>query len=164
MGSKIGEGSDGFVRKCYLKSKKSEVCAVKSMKMDEEHIIFLKSNFKLIHRLDHPNIIKYRNMYLDMKNFTCYLVMDYEDYPSLNEYKQMDEDEIKLIAQQLLDTVAYIHSCNICHRDIKPDNILYDRDNQTIKLVDFGISKCLENRSNKRDMLTITGTLYYRAP
>lgn len=90
--------------------------------------------------------------------------MDYEDYPSLNEYKQMEEDEIKLIAQQLLDTVAYIHSCNICHRDIKPDNILYDRDNKTIKLVDFGISKCLETRSNKHDMLTITGTLYYRAP
>jgi serine/threonine-protein kinase HSL1 (negative regulator of Swe1 kinase) len=89
-------------------------------------------------------------MYLDLKNKTSFLVMDYENHPSLLEYKDLSEDEIKLIAQQLLDTVAYIHSCNICHRDIKPDNVLYDRENKMIKLVDFGISKNVQNRGNKR--------------
>lgn len=89
-------------------------------------------------------------MYLDLKNKTSFLVMDYENHPNLLEYKDLSEDEIKLIAQQLLDTVAYIHSCNICHRDIKPDNILYDRENKMIKLVDFGISKNVQNRGNKR--------------
>ena len=149
MGAKIGEGSDGFVKKCYLKST-NEVFAVKSIKMDEEHILFLKTNFKDIYELNHPNIIKYKNMYLDLKNKTSFLVMDYENHPNLLEYKDLSEDEIKLIAQQLLDTVAYIHSCNICHRDIKPDNILYDRENKMIKLVDFGISKNVQNRGNKR--------------
>jgi serine/threonine protein kinase len=120
------------------------------MKMDEEHILFLKTNFKDIYELNHPNIIKYKNMYLDLKNKTSFLVMDYENHPSLLEYKDLSEDEIKLIAQQLLDTVAYIHSCNICHRDIKPDNVLYDRENKMIKLVDFGISKNVQNRGNKR--------------
>lgn len=163
MGAKIGEGSNGFVKKCYLKSTR-ELFAVKSMKMDEEHMLFLKKNFKDIYVLDHPNIIKYRNMYLDLKNQTCFLVMDYENNPSLSDFKDLSVEEVKLIIHQLLDTVAYIHSCNICHRDIKPDNVLYDRENKMIKLVDFGISKNFENRGNKKEMLTITGTIYYQAP
>lgn len=113
-------------------------------------MLFLKRNFKDIYILDHPNIIKYRNMYLDLKNKICYLVMDYDNHPNLLEYKDLEVEEIKLIIYQLLDTIAYIHSCNICHRDIKPDNILYDRLNKNIKVVDFGISKNIENRGNKK--------------
>lgn len=88
--------------------------------MDEEHIVFLKKNFKQIRSLDHPNVIKYKAMYLDYKNKICYLIMDYETSPSLKHYKDLSEDSIKCITQQLLDTLAYIHSRNICHRDIKP--------------------------------------------
>lgn len=102
-------------------------------------------------------------MYLDLKNKICYLVMDYDNHPNLLEFKDLTVEEIKLIIYQLLDTIAYIHSCNICHRDIKPDNILYDRANKNIKVVDFGISKNFSSRGNK-EMLTITGTLYYQAP
>jgi calcium-dependent protein kinase len=89
--------------------------------------------------------------------------MDYDNHPNLLEFKDLTVEEIKLIIYQLLDTIAYIHSCNICHRDIKPDNILYDRANKNIKVVDFGISKNFSSRGNK-EMLTITGTLYYQAP
>lgn len=65
---------------------------------------------------------------------------------------------------QLIETLAYIHSQKICHRDIKPENILYDEENKNVKIIDFGISKKLINRGIKKDMLTQTGTLYYRAP
>lgn len=61
-------------------------------------------------------------------------------------------------------TLKYIHENKICHRDVKPENILYDKEKQTIKLIDFGISKKVEERGRKRDMLTPTGTPYYRAP
>jgi len=43
----------------------------------------LKTNFKAIYSLDHPNIIKYQSMYLDFKNKTSFLVMDYDSHPSL---------------------------------------------------------------------------------
>lgn len=65
---------------------------------------------------------------------------------------------------QLLDTLKYIHQNKICHRDIKPDNILYHRERKSIKIIDFGISKKVEERGRKREMLTLTGTPYYRAP
>jgi calcium-dependent protein kinase len=60
--------------------------------------------------------------------------------------------------------LAYIHSQGICHRDIKPENILYDPVEKIVKIIDFGISRKVLNRGRKTDMLTITGTLFYRAP
>ena len=121
MGEKIGEGSNGIVRKCFKRDENCEkVYAVKSMEMDEEHILFLKKNFKIIRALNHPNIIKYRAMYLDLPKHTCYLVMDYLKMPNLLEAKLIPEDDLKIIMYQLISTVAYIHSHDICHRDIKP--------------------------------------------
>lgn len=39
---------------------------------------------------------------------------------------------------QLCRSLAYIHSLDICHRDIKPQNLLVDPSNHTLKLCDFG--------------------------
>jgi serine/threonine protein kinase len=64
----------------------------------------------------------------------------------------------------VLEALTYIHSHGICHRDIKPENILYDEAEKNIKIIDFGISRKLLNRGRRIEMLTITGTLYYRAP
>ena len=57
-----------------------------------------------------------------------------------------------------------MHSKGVCHRDIKPDNIMMNEETKKIKLIDFGIAKKMIVRKQKIDMLTITGTLFYRAP
>lgn len=57
-----------------------------------------------------------------------------------------------------------MHHHSICHRDIKPENILYDQDRRSVILIDFGISKRVTDRNRRRDMMTVTGTPYYRAP
>jgi serine/threonine protein kinase len=72
--------------------------------------------------------------------------------------------ELKEIIYKVTETLAYVHGNKICHRDIKPENILYDQDRKRPILVDFGISKKVMKRNIKRDMLTLTGTPYYRAP
>lgn len=68
--------------------------------------------------------------------------------PSLAKAKNLTEEEIKEIMKQLFSVLEYIHSKNICHRDIKPGNILYDRFSQKIKLIDFGISKKVVERGH----------------
>lgn len=57
-----------------------------------------------------------------------------------------------------------MHKKNICHRDLKADNILYCPKTQKLKVIDFGICKKMTLRLQKREMLTPTGTLAYKAP
>jgi serine/threonine protein kinase len=62
-----------------------------------------------------------------------------------------------------------LHAKGICHRDIKPDNILCDLNTLEIKIVDFGISKKFTKKvsfrkNDKSEMWTDTGTLKFKAP
>ena len=66
--------------------------------------------------------------------------------------------------QQLFEILHYLHQRAIAHRDIKLYNILYDPVEKKLKLIDFGICRKYRRRGYKFDMLTITGTLFYRAP
>ena len=54
---------------------------------------------------------------------------------------------IKLYMYQLFRSLAYIHSNGICHRDIKPQNLLLDPDSGVLKLCDFGSAKHLGKTS-----------------
>ena len=69
--------------------------------------------------------------------------------------------EVKLYIYQLFRSLAYIHSQGICHRDIKPQNLLLDPQTGVLKLCDFGSAKILvENEPN----VSYICSRYYRAP
>jgi serine/threonine protein kinase len=59
-----------------------------------------------------------------------------------------------------------MHRVGVCHRDLKPDNILHDRRSGHLKIIDLGISKLIYNKKKdtKEKMWTVTGTLQYKAP
>ena len=57
-----------------------------------------------------------------------------------------------------------MHSQKFYHRDIKPDNILYDEKSTKIYLIDFGVSKRVPKNSSTEGLYSITGTCAYRAP
>lgn len=73
------------------------------------------------------------------------------------------EAEARIISQQLLSALAYLHTNNITHRDVKPDNILINSLSPLeVKLTDFGLSKMVD--TEQTFLRTFCGTLLYCAP
>ncbi|GJM95103.1 hypothetical protein PR202_ga11806 [Eleusine coracana subsp. coracana] len=81
-------------------------------------------------------------------SFTCrenlYLVMEYINggdlYSLLRSLGCLDEDMARTYIAELVLALEYLHSMNVIHRDLKPDNLLISREGH-IKLTDFGLSK-----------------------
>ncbi|KAJ1971109.1 glycogen synthase kinase 3, partial [Dimargaris xerosporica] len=69
--------------------------------------------------------------------------------------------EVKLYMYQLFRSLAYIHSVGICHRDIKPQNLLIDPQAGILKLCDFGSAKALVRGAPNVSYIC---SRYYRAP
>lgn len=76
------------------------------------------------------------------------VVMDYVPdtlYRVMKQYMKMKSMVppllVKLYAYQLMRSIAYIHAVGICHRDIKPQNVLVDTSSHVLKLCDFGSAK-----------------------
>ena len=63
--------------------------------------------------------------------------------------------------EKLIRAIAHCHEDGVCHRDLKPDNILIDK-NDDIKVIDFGLSKYLDR--NIRSFKSRVGTPSYMAP
>lgn len=112
-------------------------------------------------RLNHPSIVTIHHFNFDQEKELLYIIMELVEGLSLGTYiKQLAQREqvvhltetVDLIAQ-VADTLAYAHRQSVVHRDIKPDNILVTRIEDTAKLndpalramvTDFGLAKLLE--------------------
>ena len=72
----------------------------------------------------------------------------------------MIETKAKIIFKEVLSSIEYMHSKGICHRDLKPRNILLTSNEMHAKITDFNVSKCFK-RSNGEiiKMSTHTGTM-----
>lgn len=102
--------------------------------------------------LHHPNCVEMRQSFYTNgdKPEEVYLnvVMDFipdTAYRVMKQYLKMKQMVpnllVKLYSYQLLRSIAYIHAKGICHRDIKPQNILVDTGSHILKLCDFGSAK-----------------------
>src|SRR5215208_6291785 len=66
---------------------------------------------------------------------------------------QQPIDEVRRILREIADALSYAHVRGVIHRDIKPDNILLDRDSGRATVTDFGIARAMEGGTR----LTVTG-------
>jgi serine/threonine protein kinase len=113
---------------------------------------------------DAPNIVTIFDVGRD--GATPYIVMEYVDGPTLQEYRaQRGPSTVRdalLITRQIARALAAAHAHGVVHRDIKPHNILVSPNN-TIKVADFGIAAALSGTR-----LTVPGTIlgsaHYMSP
>ncbi|MGE3316447.1 MAG: serine/threonine protein kinase [Planctomycetaceae bacterium] len=136
---------------------------------DGEQKSVLKHEAKIAEKLQHPNFVHFYKFVSTKKQ--CYLVMDYFRAPNLKSALNSDPIAVQVrflrLAEQMCQVLAFMHDQGYLHRDIKPDNILFNRSSE-VRLIDFSLSTRISGAMAK--MLTtkrgklIQGTRTYIAP
>lgn len=174
---KLGAGGQGTVYKALDTKLDREVV----IKVLPPELTSRTANFKrfereakLCSKLDHPNICTIYDYHED--DGTFYIAMQYIDGKNVRQLvdgKPLELVSALKIAIQVCDALAYAHSKNIIHRDIKAGNIMVT-DNGRVKILDFGLAKLMEDelaiRNKNVDRTDLTelgipyGTATYAAP
>lgn len=129
---------------------------------DEEQVRSFENEARAISRLRHPNIIgifEYGSV-----DGVHYYTMDYIEGTTLDRaiiLEGLTPESIATIFQKLCEALAYAHSRQIIHRDVKPRNIMVDRRGEPI-LIDFGIAKAVGHEESADAELV--GSPAYLAP
>ncbi|XP_014208157.1 glycogen synthase kinase-3 beta isoform X3 [Copidosoma floridanum] len=164
----IGNGSFGVVYQARL-CETNETVAIKKVLQDKR---FKNRELQIMRRLEHCNIVKLKYFFYSSgdKKDEVYLNLVLEYIPETvykvtrhyNKSKMtIPISFIKLYMYQLFRSLAYIHSLGICHRDIKPQNLLLDPETGVLKLCDFGSAKHLVKGEPNVSYIC---SRYYRAP
>ncbi|KAH9486642.1 MAP kinase kinase kinase wis4 [Psilocybe cubensis] len=149
QGKFIGAGAFGSVY-LALNLDSGSLMAVKEIKFQElsglpNLFAQIKEELSVMEMLHHPNVVEYYG--IEVHRDKVYI---FEEFcqggslaASLSEHGRIeDETLIQVYTMQMLEGLAYLHSQDIVHRDVKPDNILLDHMG-VIKFVDFGAAKIL---------------------
>ncbi|XP_037039177.1 protein kinase shaggy-like [Bradysia coprophila] len=164
----IGNGSFGVVYQAKL-CDTGESVAIKKVKQDKR---FKNRELEIMRRLEHCNIVGlkyffyssgekkdevYLNLMLEFMPETVYKV----ERQYAKSKQTMPINFIRLYMYQLFSSLAYIHQLGICHRDIKPQNLLLDPESAVLKLCDFGSAKQLQPGEPNVSYIC---SRFYRAP
>mmetsp|Transcript_20172 Transcript_20172/g.28799 ORF Transcript_20172/g.28799 Transcript_20172/m.28799 type:complete len:460 (+) Transcript_20172:256-1635(+) len=167
----IGNGSFGVVFQASV-VESGEIVAIKKVLQDKR---FKNRELQIMRQLvkdGHSNIVALKHCFYSQgeKQDELYLnlVLEYvpETVYSISRHHQKSKLPlpllyVKLYLYQLSRALSHIHSLGICHRDIKPQNLLVNPENQQLKLCDFGSAKALVRGEPNVSYIC---SRYYRAP
>ncbi|XP_050223103.1 shaggy-related protein kinase alpha [Mercurialis annua] len=164
----VGHGSFGvvFQAKCL---ETGETVAIKKVLQDKR---YKNRELQTMRLLDHPNVVSLKHCFFsttEKDELYLNLVLEYvpetvhrviKHYNKLNQ--RMPLIYVKLYAYQIFRALSYIHrAIGVCHRDIKPQNLLVNPHTHQVKLCDFGSAKVLVKGEPN---ISYICSRYYRAP
>ncbi|KAJ8484232.1 hypothetical protein OPV22_016717 [Ensete ventricosum] len=165
---KIGQGTYSNVYRAR-DLETGKIVALKKVRfvnMDPESVRFMAREINVLHRLDHPNVIKLEGVVTSRVSGNLYLVFEYMEHDlaglAARPGTKFTEPQVKCYMQQLLEGLAHCHSRGILHRDIKGSNLLIDN-NGILKIADFGLATIF-NPDQTQPLTSRVVTLWYRPP
>mmetsp|Transcript_31900 Transcript_31900/g.69053 ORF Transcript_31900/g.69053 Transcript_31900/m.69053 type:complete len:545 (-) Transcript_31900:59-1693(-) len=146
------------------KSEHARQYALKSIqvaRVSEEFLDEMRNEIDILRTLDHPNIVKAYEVFETKRQI--HIVMDLCSGSDLYARGPYSEKQAAAIVGKILSAIAYMHSNNIVHRDIKFENIMWEskKKDAEVKLIDFGLSKKYLPGSVMSEGV---GTIYTMAP
>lgn len=144
----IGKGAFGEVRICRFRET-GEVVAMKKMRksemLDKKQVGHVKGEREILAKAKSPWVVDLKFSFQDETHL--YLVMEFlpgGDFMTLLIRKDiLSEEEGRFYGAEMVLAIEAVHKMNYIHRDLKPDNILMDKDGH-LKLTDFGLCKFAE--------------------
>ncbi|WAR05275.1 GSK3B-like protein [Mya arenaria] len=159
----IGNGSFGVVYQAKL-VESGDLVAIKKVLQDKR---FKNRELQIMRKLEHHNIVKLKYFFYSAgekkDEVFLNLVLEYvpETVYRVARHYSKSKQTIPIIYIKLFRSLAYIHSQGVCHRDIKPQNLLLDPETGVLKLCDFGSAKVLVRGEPNVSYIC---SRYYRAP
>jgi len=164
----IGQGAFGTVYEAYIKEYDQKY-AVKIVNFEQK---FKQREISILKMIDHPNIVKLKDYFYygtdALSPSHIGMIMELSGV-SMDQIVRINyihkqyppEFIIEFIMYQVFKGLSYLHAKGICHRDIKPQNILINQQNYKTQICDFGTAKLIyEDAENMSYMCS----RYYRAP
>jgi len=165
---RTGKGSFGVVYKAVVQNSKLTV-AIKKVLQDPN---YKNRELQIMRMVKHPNTVELIDSFYqrdkEKNEVFLNLILGYmpenlyevsSRYAKRNE--QMPMSHIQAYTWQLCRALGYVHNLGICHRDIKPQNLLIDSETQRLRLCDFGSAKILVRGEQNVSYIC---SRYYRAP
>lgn len=176
VGSRVGQGAYAAVRVAVqIKTNRKVAIKIyeKSKIRDLQRRKGVRREVKLLQKLNHVNIAKILDTVESNNHIN--IILEYVGGGSLHSYlkkqtvsyfkslfqdRRLSEESCRPLMYQIIQATKYLHSKNICHRDIKLENILLD-ESCSPKLIDFGFSTCFPL---ERKVKMFCGTPSYMSP
>jgi serine/threonine protein kinase/CHASE2 domain-containing sensor protein len=167
----LGKGAMGVV---YLgrDPKIGRVVAIKTLALSQEfeadELAEVKERFfreaETAGRLSHPNIVTIYDA--GEEHDLCYIAMELLKGEDLAPFTKADHllriDKVISIIGRVADALGYAHRQGVVHRDVKPANVMYDPQSDSVKVTDFGIARLTDSSKTKTGM--VLGTPSFMSP
>ncbi|QLE47771.1 GAF domain-containing protein [Nostoc sp. C057] len=170
--SLIYEAAATVIYRAYSKANGHSV-VIKLLKAEYpsiKEIAQLKHEYEIIQNLNIAGVIKAHELISYDNGYNNGLALVLEDFGGESLKHQISRTGIEItkflnIANQITETLGELHTHHIIHKDIKPENILYNPNTEKIKLIDFSIASLLSKESPEITSLNLLeGTLAYMSP
>ncbi|CAI2369419.1 unnamed protein product [Moneuplotes crassus] len=163
--STLGTGTFGRVRLVRFKhDSKCDPMALKMLKKTEiirlKQVDHVRSEKKILETIRHPFIVQLQDTFQTESH--VFMLLDYacggELFSLLRREGRFSNDVGLFFATEIVLAFEYLHSKEIAYRDLKPENLLVDKDGH-VRITDFGFAKVVKDKT-----YTLCGTPEYLAP